>query len=91
MDDFFLLVAELEKKCKDYVKYEQNLIEDCGKYFKIYKNMLSLIEIYKNSFMDVKIIYNTEEKLKRYNECVKTYRLLGDNLREIGEKVKRAN
>lgn len=31
--------------------------------------MISNIESYKNSFTDVKLIYNMDEKNKRFNAC----------------------
>lgn len=36
--------------------------------------MLAKIEAYKNSFMDVKLIYNSDEKIRLYSECTKTYK-----------------
>lgn len=49
--------------------------------------MTSNIEAYKSSFMDVKIIYNKDEKIKRYNECVYTYKNLEEDLAIINKKV----
>jgi hypothetical protein len=37
--------------------------------------------------MDVKIIYNKDEKIKRYNECVATYKNLEEDLSIINKKV----
>ena len=53
--------------------------------------MMAKIEAYKNSFMDVKLIYNTEEKLKLYNECLQNYRRLLELARLIQIKVKDLN
>ena len=38
--------------------------------------MMGKIEAYKNSFMDVKLVYNNEEKLKLYNDCLQNYKKL---------------
>lgn len=37
--------------------------------------------------MDVNIIYNKIEKIKRYNECVATYKNLEEDLAIIKQKV----
>lgn len=67
MEDYNGLVDDLQAKSREYFESEQNVIENCKKYFGAYKEMMANIEAYKNSFMDVKLIYNTEEKLKLYN------------------------
>lgn len=36
--------------------------------------MLSSIESYKNSFTDVTLIYNMEEKQKRFQTCEANYK-----------------
>lgn len=41
--------------------------------------------------MDVKIIYNKDEKIKRYNECVYTYKNLEEDLAIISRKVEELN
>lgn len=41
--------------------------------------------------MDVKIIYNKDEKIKRYNECVYTYKNLEEDLAIINKKVEELN
>jgi hypothetical protein len=43
------------------------VIDTCKKYFSTYKDMMDSIEVYKNCFMDVKLIYNNEEKIKLYS------------------------
>ena len=40
--------------------------------------MGSNIDNYKETFTDVKIIYNMDEKIKRYNVCETTYKNLQD-------------
>lgn len=49
--------------------------------------MMTKIESYKNSFLDVKLIYNTEEKLKLYNDCLQNYKRLLELSRLIQIKV----
>lgn len=36
--------------------------------------MLTAIEQYKQSFSDVNLIYNMDEKNKRYNDCEQIYK-----------------
>jgi hypothetical protein len=45
--------------------------------------MISLIESYKNSFTDVKLIYNMDEKNKRFNACEANYCTLSEELKVI--------
>ena len=45
--------------------------------------MISNIESYKNSFTDVKLIYNMDEKNKRFNACEGTYKNLMEELEAI--------
>lgn len=53
--------------------------------------MISNIESYKNSFTDVKLIYNMDEKNKRFNACEGTYKNLMEELEAIEEKLKLVN
>ena len=57
----------------------------------MYRQMSSNVEAYKSSFMDVKIIYNRDERIKRYNECVYTYKNLEEDLAIINRKVEELN
>ena len=59
VNDYNVLVADMQTKGREYFEAEQNVIENCKKYFASYKEMMSNVEAYKNSFMDVKLIYNT--------------------------------
>lgn len=52
---------------------ESQLIENCKKYAKFQKTLYQAIESYKIAFQDVKLIYNMEEKLKRYKSCASSY------------------
>ena len=63
------------------------MIENCKKYFGTFKDMMNNIEAYKNSFIDVKVIYNTEEKLKIYGECLQNYKRLVELSKLIQIKV----
>ena len=83
VEDFFMLVEELERKCQEYGRNEEETVEEGLAYFKLYRGMMEAIDAYKNSFMDVKIIYNTDEKVKRYCECQKTYYLLEADRKHI--------
>jgi hypothetical protein len=41
------------------------------------------MESYKSSFTDVKLIYNMDEKNKRFNACEATFRNLSEELEVI--------
>lgn len=45
--------------------------------------MISQMESYKSSFTDVKLIYNMDEKNKRFNACEATFRSLSEELEVI--------
>lgn len=49
--------------------------------------MQASVESYKITFMDVKMIYNKDEKVKRYNECLYTYKNLEEDLTIISKKI----
>lgn len=49
------------------------------------------MEEYKNSFTDVKLIYNMQEKNKRYMACEVTYKCLLEELDIIEEKLGQLN
>ena len=40
--------------------------------------MLNAIEAYKSSFSDVALIYNNDEKVKRYNYCESLYKAISE-------------
>jgi hypothetical protein len=40
--------------------------------------MVQSLEIYKTSFTDVKLIYNNDEKIKRYIACETIYKNMLD-------------
>ena len=48
--------------------------------------MLGAIELYKDSFSDVNLIYNLDEKVKRYENCQSTYRITEGLFKGMGEK-----
>ena len=48
---------------------ETQLIENVKKYAKVHKMLIQSLESYKVAFQDVKLIYNLEEKVKRYKVC----------------------
>ena len=76
VEDCKLLIEELKVKGRDYIEAEQNVVATCKKYFISYKEMLEKIEAYKNTLLDVKLIYNTEEKVKLYSDCAQQYKRL---------------
>ena len=49
-------------------------MEIVKKYYKSKKHFLSSVEGYKNSFSEVKLIYNMNEKNKRYAQCEGAYK-----------------
>ena len=40
----------------------------------MYRNMMVAVDLYKQSFSDVNLIYNEEEKIQRYESCETVYR-----------------
>ena len=49
--------------------------------------MLGSIEAYKSSFSDVNLIYNMNEKLRRYAACEKNYRGIEEEYKIILQKT----
>ena len=49
--------------------------------------MILNIELYKESFTDVRLIYNRDEKLRRYVLCEANYSELMVEYRDISELV----
>jgi hypothetical protein len=49
--------------------------------------MLLAVDNYKNSFTDVKLIYNADEKIKRYQECLALYRNMQEDVETIQLKI----
>lgn len=49
--------------------------------------MMTNIDLYKSSFTDVKLIYNMDEKNRRYNNCEGVFKNLIEEIRVIEEKV----
>jgi hypothetical protein len=91
MADYCNLTSKLQGLIRVYRNHEQNLFELSKKYFKGHKNMIANIEMYKNSFTDVKLIYNMDEKNRRYNNCEGSYKNLIDEIKVIEEKVAELN
>lgn len=48
--------------------------------------MLTAIELYKDSFSDVNLIYNLDEKIRRYENCEATYRAVEVLFKGMGDK-----
>jgi len=63
------------------------LIELSKKYFRTLKGMIASIEYYKETFTDVRVIYNMDEKIKRYTACENTFKNLQEELDTIEKKV----
>lgn len=55
-------VQNFQQQVKNYQFNEQIAIELSKKYFKSLKNIIGSMDAYKNSFSDVKLIYNYREK-----------------------------
>jgi hypothetical protein len=89
--DYNVLVEALQEKGKGYLASEQNVVETCKKYFSVYKAMMSKIEAYKTSFVDVKLIYNNEEKVRLYMDCSHNYKKLEELATLIQVKVDELN
>lgn len=53
--------------------------------------MISSMESYKNSFTDVTLIYNMDEKNKRYQTCENNYNAIVAEYKTICEKVELLN
>lgn len=49
--------------------------------------MLVSIDAYKDSFTDVALIYNMDEKIRRYNTCESNYKMVTEEYEIINEKV----
>ena len=61
------------------------------KYFRSLKTVTSSIEAYKASFSDVKLIYNNEERIRRYNICKNDYEAICNDHAHIQEKIEKMN
>lgn len=73
------------------MKHEQTLFDQSKRYFKNQKILLQNLENYKASFTDVKLIYNNDEKIKRYIACENIYRTMMEDLKAIDDKIAIAN
>lgn len=47
------------------------------------RTMLQNVEMYKASFTDVKLVYNADERIKRYVACESTYKGMIEEVRNI--------
>jgi hypothetical protein len=81
------LILSFQSVIRTYLKNEQILADQSKRYFKSHKLMQQNIELYKASFTDVKLIYNTDEKIKRYLACEANYKLLIEEIKMIEEKL----
>jgi hypothetical protein len=77
-------MIEFEHKLKAYQAREHALVESHKRFTKLQKSMIAGIELYKEAFTDVKLIYNRGEKLRRYVSCENNYV-------EITEEIKNIN
>ena len=74
LEDFSKYLNEFQGNLRKYQEHESIAQELCKKYYRSHKNMLSAIEAYKNSLTDVTLIYNMDEKVKRYQACEVNYK-----------------
>jgi hypothetical protein len=51
--------------------------------------MVTYLESYKSSFTDARLIYNNEEKVKRYNLCENVYKVILEDFKLITEKCQK--
>ena len=72
---------------RSYKAHEQILGERSKKYLRTNKEMGTKIDSYKETFTDVKIIYNIDEKNKRFNACESVHRNLQEELVNVNKKV----
>lgn len=86
-NEYSNLILSFQSVIRAYIKNEQNLAEHSKKYFKIQKTMLQNVEQYKASFTDVKLVYNPDERIKRYITCENTYKGMVDEVKNIEEKL----
>ena len=59
------------------------------RYNRNFKNMVTYLESYKSSFTDARLIYNNEEKVKRYNLCENVYKVILEDFKLITEKCQK--
>jgi hypothetical protein len=85
--DYISRLGVLQVLIKTYKTREQSLFELSKKYFRGHKNMIANIELYKSSFTDVKLIYNMDEKNRRYNNCEGIFKNLIEEIKAIEEKI----
>ena len=85
--NFSTTILNFQGLIRSYKAHEQVLVELSKKYFRTHKNMLTSIDLYKETFTDVKIIYNMDEKTKRYAICEANNKSLMDELDTIEKKT----
>ena len=85
--DFSKIIMSFQTSIRKYQEYEQILSELSKKYFRSHKNMLLSIDAYKSSFSDVTLIYNMEEKTKRYYACEKAYKGIEEEYDFINQRT----
>lgn len=62
-------VLNFQQHIRNYQSMEQIVFEMSKKYLRSFKSMSAYLDSYKSSFTDARLIYNTEEKVKRYQLC----------------------
>ena len=63
------LLRDFEIKIKAYESKEESIVDSHKKFTKLSKTLIGNIEAYKETFTDVRLIYNRNEKLRRYENC----------------------
>jgi len=76
LEDFSKFMQGFQTNVRKYLESEQILQELSKKYYRSHKNMISSMDSYKNSFTDVTLIYNMDEKTKRYQTCENNYKCI---------------
>jgi hypothetical protein len=91
LDEFAKCIQGLQTDVRKYAENEQILQELGKKYLRSHKNMMNAIEAYKSSLTNVNLIYNTDEKLRRYHTCETSFKLVEADHTTLLDKVDALN
>lgn len=80
------VVLNFQQHIRNYQALEQIVFEMSKKYWRTFKGMVGSLDSYKSSFTDARLIYNVEEKVKRYQLCETGYKAVVEEFRGIQEK-----
>lgn len=83
-------LISFQQHMKNYTSLEGSGSDAARKYFKAQKALLSSVESYKESFTEAKLIYNMQEKIKRYSVCEQNFKVVAQEhgmVMEIRHKI----